>query len=101
MKDLLPIMITGFSVIAALTFLVSTIIEERKYKKTIIADREKTRKKTIEREVCNSEYHKICEITKPIESDRHANTGIPYEEYVYLNRANDIRNNTSLFKWIN
>lgn len=96
MKDLLPIMITGFSVIAALTFLVSTIIEERKYKKTI-ADREKT----IEREVCNSEYHKICEITRPIESDRHPNTGKHYEEYVYLNRANDIRNNTSLFKWIN
>ena len=96
MKDLLPIMIAGFSVIAALTFLVSTIIKEIKYKKTIAGW-----ENTIKREVCDSEYHKICETTKPIESDRHANTGIPYEEDVYLKRANDIRNNTSLFKWIN
>lgn len=96
MNDVTLTLLAVLSVVAALFGVVYTIFYFRNNKKRIVAY-----KKTIDEKVPKTEYDRIFDIVYPFENEREKNHGEPVNELVYLNRANNIRCNSSLFKWIN
>lgn len=87
--------VTLFSVVVTVVFLVYTIFEVRK-------DKNEHKKLVSKREETMSDYDKVLRSTHGLENARERNTGMHFDdETVYLNRARAIRNDSSLFSWIN
>lgn len=88
-------LITIFSVIITVIFLVRTIWEVRK-------DKKEQEKRVINIKNSMTDYEKILHSTHGLENAREKNKGTHFDnEEVYLNRAKDIRESSSLFDWIN
>lgn len=87
--------LTILSVIIALIFLVNTILEAHKNKK-------EQEDLIVKRREMLSDYDKIIHSTYGVENAREKNKGVHFDdEIVYLNRAKAIREDSSLFSWIN
>lgn len=87
--------VTLFSAVVTVVFLVYTIFEVRK-------DKNEHKKLVSKREETMSDYDKVLRSTHGLENARERNTGMHFDdETVYLNRARAIREDSSLFSWIN
>ncbi len=87
--------VTIFTVIVTVVFLVRTILEVRKDKK----EQENIVSKS---ENSMSDYEKILRSTHGLENAREKNRGTHFDdETIYINRAKEIRESSSLFNWIN
>ena len=87
--------VTLFSVVVTVVFLVYTIFEVRK-------DKNEHKKLVSKREETMSDYDKVLRSTHGLENARERNTGMHFDdETVYLNRARAIRKDSFLFSWIN
>lgn len=87
--------VTLFSAVVTVVFLIYTIFEVRK-------DKNEHKKLVSKREETMSDYDKVLRSTHGLENARERNTGMHFDdETVYLNRARAIREDSSLFSWIN
>lgn len=87
--------IAVISSLVTLIFLFHTIYESKKIKKYINLKKSKIQDEMID-------YDRILNVTRPLECAREKNNGVHFEdESIYLKRASEIRNESSLFIWIN
>lgn len=87
--------VTILSVIITIAFIVTTILE-------IYKDKKEQKNLIIKRQEMLSDYDKIIHSTYGVENAREKNKGVHFDnESIYLNRAKAIREDSSLFSWIN
>lgn len=85
---------TIFAAAITAVFIIHTIYEAHKENK-------QKRKLTSQMKEEMTDYDKILQATYGLENAREKNKGVHLDEEVYLNRANEIRKASPLFKWIN
>ncbi|MDE5790469.1 MAG: hypothetical protein K2H96_04480 [Muribaculaceae bacterium] len=96
MNIILSDIMTVFSVISLIItigILWNTVAKTREMKNT-------SKQLELEKNQSTSEYDDILQVTHKLESEREKNKGEHFDESVYLQRANMIRENSRFFSWI-